>query len=226
MSGNLERLRTRNLWTNSFLHKGAVCYYVLDYLRYGHSDNPDFILTLKNTYNKESVNNLNRAKQRARDIVVRWTPEIMKSAKLTSCTMVCIPRAKEMSSYTDKQMYLLAGVSEAAQLLRPYNVTDGTTAIVRVVDTKTTHLKDTTSRITASGKEEANNGDAPYPGITKKTCRIDSAQIRGKNVLLVDDIYTGGVNIDEDCIQALYDTGAAHVVLFTLSCTVPREENV
>lgn len=225
MSGNPEHLRTRNLWTNDFLHHAAVCYYVLDYLRYGHPDNPEFILTLKNTYNDESIRDLELAKQQVRDILVRWMPKVMECSGLTSCTMVCVPRAKKLSTYTDKQLYLLAGVSEAARLLRGYNVTDGTSAIVRVADTKTTHLKDSTPRITASGDREVNTGDSPYPGITEATCRINTTHIRGKNVLLVDDIYTGGVNIDEDCIQALYDAGAANVVLFTLSCTVPREEH-
>lgn len=224
MGINPENLRVRNLRTNEFLHRAAACYYVLDYLRHGHPDNPEFILTLKNTYNNKGRWELERAKQQVRDILVRWTPSVMKSSALSSCTMVCVPRAKRLDTYTEQQLYLLGGVSEAARLLRKYNVSDGTSAIVRVADTKTTHLKDSTPRVTAGGGRELNTGDAPYPGITEATCSIDDAYIREKNVLLVDDIYTGGVNVDEDCIQALYHAGAANVVLFTLACTVPREE--
>lgn len=225
MGKNPEILRNRILFTSKYLKKQSMCYYVLDYLRYGEPDNPDFILTLKNTYNDEALRNLEEAKEQVKDILTKWTPAVMRKAELASCTMVCVPRAKEQHTYADTQLYLLEGVSEAAQLLRRHGVTDGAKAIERVKNTKTTHLRAETMRKTATGNQEANTGDAPYPGITKDTCEIDTALIRGKNILLVDDIYTGGVNVDEDCIQALYDAGAAKVVLFTLSCTTPRKEN-
>jgi len=56
----------------------------------------------------------------------------------------------------------------------------------------------------------------PYVGITKETCSIYPEKIINQNVLLIDDIYTKGVNIDEDCIQALYDNGAANVVFYSI----------
>ena len=49
-------------------------------------------------------------------------------------------------------------------------------------------------------------GNLPYPGITKDTCTI-SDKVRGKDILLIDDLYTASVNIDEDAIQALFDNG-------------------
>lgn len=48
---------------------------------------------------------------------------------------------------------------------------------------------------------ENNMGDMPYEGITKETCTIDANAFSGINVILVDDIYTEGVNVAEDCIQ-------------------------
>lgn len=224
MMSNPENLRTRTLWTNEYLKIRSTCYYVLDYLRAGEPDNPQFILDLKNTYNNKRAYVLEQAKTTARNLIVNWAPQVMADAGLSSCTMVCAPRAKAFHTYTEQQMYLLKAVSEAAQALSGRGVTDGTSAIRRITNTKTTHLKDTTTRVTADGREEANDGDAPYPGITKKTCQINAGLIQGKNILLIDDIYTGWVNIDEDCIQALYDAGAARVVLFTLSCTTPRKE--
>ena len=221
---NPENLRLRELWPNEFLKRNSVCFYVLDYLRHNDPDNPQFILDLKNTFNNESIATLKAAKKTARDIIVRWAPEVMRRMNIASCTMICVPRSKAFSTYADTQMYLLHAVSEAAQALASHGVNDGAGAIRRVVNTKTTHLPDRTERVLSNGGREVNDGDRPYPGITKRTCEIDAGLIRGQDILLIDDIYTGGVYIDEDCIQALYDAGAARVVLFTLSRTTPRKE--
>jgi predicted amidophosphoribosyltransferase len=43
--------------------------------------------------------------------------------------------------------------------------------------------------------------------------------VRGEHIILVDDIYTPGVNIDEDAIQALYNCGAAHVTFYAVAKT-------
>lgn len=217
MNGNPEELRSFTLLKNRFLRKDTACYYVLDYLRYGVPDNPYFILTLKNTFNSESADDLAQAMDMTCNILLRWVPTVMSNEGLSSSVMVCVPRAKALNTYTPQQCGLLSAVSEAAELLE--NVTNGTDAIVRVVNTKTTHLRNTVSRVTANRIKEPNTGAEPYPGITRDTCQIDARLIRQKDILLVDDIYTAGVNIDEDCIQALYDAGAKSVTLFALSCT-------
>ena len=221
---NPENLRLRELWPGSFLKRNSVCFYVLDYLRFDDPDNPQFILDLKNTFGNESPETLNAARETARDILVRWVPEVMRRMNMQACTMVCVPRAKAFDTYLDTQMYLLKAASEAARVLAGHGVTDGAGAVRRVVSTRTTHLPERTERITAVGDRESNSGDMPYPGITRRTCEIDAGLICGREILLVDDIYTGGVYIDEDCIQALFDAGAARVILFTLSCTAPRKE--
>jgi predicted amidophosphoribosyltransferase len=59
----------------------------------------------------------------------------------------------------------------------------------------------------------------PYPGITKKTCTINYPGIYNQNIILIDDIYTNGVNIDEDCIQALLDSGAKNVIFYAIAYT-------
>ena len=221
---NPENLRLRELWPGSFLKRNSVCFYVLDYLRFDDPDNPQFILDLKNTFGNESPETLNAARETARDILVRWVPEVMRRMNMQACTMVCVPRAKAFDTYLDTQMYLLKAVSEAAGVVGGLGVPAGAGAVRRVVSTRTTHLPERTERITAVGDRESNSGDMPYPGITRRTCEIDAGLICGREILLVDDIYTGGVYIDEDCIQALFDAGAARVILFTLSCTAPRKE--
>lgn len=62
------------------------------------------------------------------------------------------------------------------------------------------------------------DGDMPYVGITKATCKI-SNEVRGKDILLIDDIYTKGVNIDEDAIQALLDNSAKSVIFYAVAKT-------
>lgn len=60
-----------------------------------------------------------------------------------------------------------------------------------------------------------NDGPEPYPGITEETCAI-SPNVKAMNILLVDDIYTPGVNIDEDCINALLKMGAKTVTFYAV----------
>ena len=39
---------------------------------------------------------------------------------------------------------------------------------------------------------------------------------RQRYAFMIDGSYTAGTNVDEDCLQALYDSGTANVVLFVL----------
>src|SRR5690606_2989861 len=87
---------------------------------------------------------------------------------------------------------------------------NGTNYIVRHTDTITTHRQ----RAGHGG-----NGNSPYPNITKHTCNI-SDEVSGKDILLIDDLYTKGVNIDEDAIQAVLDKGAKSVVFYSVGKTV------
>ena len=92
------------------------------------------------------------------------------------------------------------------------SVIDGTDCIFRHTSTKMTHLRKPVSNF-------ENTGSEPYPGITKDTCDIQNEYIKGRTVILIDDIYTKTVNVDEDCIQALYDAGAARVVFYAVAYT-------
>lgn len=214
---NPYELRQFILSHNRFLKRDADGYYVLNYPRCGQPGNPEFILTLKNTFGEKHKGELVYAKEKVVDILCKYVPDIMRSEGLPSCVMMCIPRAKAYCTYLPSQMCFQEGVSEAAGYLA--NVTDGTRAIIRTVDTKTTHLGENVARKTADGTKKKNDGSEPYPGITKDTCEFDRRLIKGEDIILVEDIYTQGVNIDEDCIQALYDLGANRVILFAISRT-------
>lgn len=82
---------------------------------------------------------------------------------------------------------------------------DGTDYILRIKDTPTTHT--------------THDYNSVKVGITKSTCKI-SNKITGSDVLLIDDIYTRDVNIDEDAIQAIYDSGANTVIFYALGNTL------
>ena len=73
-------------------------------------------------------------------------------------------------------------------------------------------------------EEHSNNGSEPYRVIILATCRF-SENIRGKNILLIDDIYTKTVNIDEDMIQALLDCGANKVYFYAVAKTLYKGLN-
>ena len=65
------------------------------------------------------------------------------------------------------------------------------------------------------------DGERPRPGLIRDTCNL-SVDIAGKNIVLVDDIYTAGVGIDEDGVQALLDAGAKSVIMYAFGCTARR----
>ncbi|MDI9366643.1 MAG: hypothetical protein QM541_16925 [Flavobacterium sp.] len=94
------------------------------------------------------------------------------------------------------------------------NFENGTKYIIRHTHTRTTHL---------DRNGEGGEGNLPYPGITKDTCTI-SEQAKGKDILLIDDLYTKRVNIDEDAIQALIDNGANSVTFYSFGKTVSRNK--
>ena len=115
----------------------------------------------------------------------------------------------------DTQLLFQLAIREAIELVNDewslynkehntnYELIDGINCIKRIKDVPTTHL----------------TGDRAYPGITKDSCFI-SDEVYGKTILLIDDIYTLGVGVVEDCIQALYDKGAKEVIFYAVGRTV------
>lgn len=198
---------------NHFLGREVAGYFHTEFYGASHPGNPDFLYRFKNDphhkWNQQqlqhAVNDLNR--------VLRVDfPEIMRLVKLDPFTVCVVPRAKADNTYRPDQLLFRATVGEYARSTQGF--LDGSNFIIRHTNTRTTHL-----RQPVDGFE--NDGLMPYPGIARDTCHF-SSQISGCDILLVDDIYTRTVNIDEDMVQALFDNEARSVVFYAIGNT-PRK---
>lgn len=199
---------------NDFLRETTIGYYHQLYTGYGHQDNPTFLNDLKNTFDSESPNVLKTARDKVVEILLSDLPTIIKENKMQNCLVVCAPRAKRLETYSDSQLKFREAVKIAISEIP--GIINGIDCIIRTEDTLTTHLR----KATEDGRLSiANGGEMPYPGITMNTCRINNRRIRNQNIILIDDIYTNTVNVDEDCIQALYDNGARYVIFYAIGYT-------
>ena len=169
----------------------------------------NIICTLKNDITPYPINVLQNTAQQLTEILNNDLPRISSIINRTNLTVCVIPRAKV--NYNANQLIFKTTVSEVVNRLQGFN--NGTNYILRTIDTKTTHLK--------WGISGGGAGRLPYPGITNETCTI-SDDVRGKHILLIDDLYTNSVNIDEDAIQALLSKGANSVVFYAVGNTVKR----
>lgn len=200
--------------SNGYLNKQIVAFYDCAYMRPDPEGSgfsirvSDAIRTLKNTFNRESDNELFRAKNYIRTIATTDLKQIIEQERIENPIIVCVPRSK--ADFSDKQLLFRKAISEAANNTV---ATNGAEYIRRIRNTKTTHLANTRKG------DMSGDGDMPYPGITNDTCRL-SGSVSGRNVILVDDIYTKTVNIDEDCCQFLLDNGAKSVTLYTICKTM------
>ena len=196
-------------WDGIYLTQPITGYYNTYYVGFRQEGNPDFLNDLKNTfaYASQSMRRtLNFAKQKVVNCLVGDLPQIIEMENIECPLCICVPRSR--ANMHEVQMYFRKAVQEACAVID--GLEDGTTIIERVEHTCTTHLRNTTA---------ATDGEEPYPGITEDTCDIDTARIRGRNIILVDDIYTSGCNIDEDCIQALFNAGAGQVTFYAIAYT-------
>ena len=125
-------------------------------------------------------------------------------------TVCGIPRSKREDSYHPLKMGLKRAIRKAAGMCP--GLSDGVDYIVRHTNTLCTHR---------SYWGYGGDGEGPRRGLMRDTCHI-SPDVAGKNIVLVDDIYTAGVGIDEDGVQALLDAGARSVIMYTFGCTASR----
>ncbi len=203
----LKKFRIRK---NGFLNKDIQSYYSRDYLGYGNEGNPDFISHLKNQFGTTEKSIIQNAKYELVEILCKDLPKIREFYN-TDLSICVVPRAKAENYYSDNQMVFRRAISEIVGSLNGFE--DCTKFIVRQINTRTTHMD-------RSG--HGGDGDMPYIGITNVTCNI-SNDINGRNILLIDDIYTKGVNVDEDAIQALLDRGANSVIFYAVGRTILRK---
>lgn len=196
--------------SNTFLRTEVTAFYNTHYVGYRRPNNPDFLNTLKNTYDSFCASSLNSAESEVKDVLSEDLPLVLKNNSLSNAVVCVIPRAKSHDSYSSDQLRFRKAVKDT--VCEYANLVDGTEWVKRKVNTKTTHLDG------RNVPNYCNDGPRPYTGITKDTCDF-SEEIIGKDIILVDDIYTSNVNIDEDAIQALLDFGAKSVVLYVVAKT-------
>lgn len=207
-------MNTFTMEPNDFLRQPAKGFYRCNFYGHKHPDNPNFLYKLKNDpHHNWSSADLQRAVEDFKTCLVRDLTGILLFAPSNKLTVCTVPRAKAEHFYRANQLLFKATVSEIA--CTQYGYQDGTDFIRRHTNTKTTHLRNQDC--------SQNDGSMPYPGIAKATCSF-SSEIAGRDILLVDDIYTRTVNIDEDMAQALFDHGAKTVTFYAIGYTVKKTE--
>jgi hypothetical protein len=194
------------IFANEYLSTNTRAFYHVPYVGMGKPGNPDYVNDLKNTFNNFAEQKLMPATQKLQGVLRGDLPQVLQSSGLEMMTVCVIPRAKAEDSYHANQLLFKSTVQVAIRQMKGFE--DGTGYIRRHTNTRTTHLRNPLSNYN-------NDGPKPFPGITVQTCEI-STDVRGKNILLVDDIYTRCVNIDEDAIQALLNAGSAQLLFMRL----------
>lgn len=206
----ISLLKPHVILPNHFLKRKTQAYYHIDYVGYLQPFNPDFINVLKNQDGSTNSEKLRHAQDELKEILLNDIAQIYSTAGVSPLTICVIPRAKAETEYQPQQLLFRETIKETVEQLMQkfhYSLEDGTNYIIRHTNTRTTHLQD-----------HDTDGEKPYPRITCETCTI-SENVYGKSILLIDDIYTSNVNIDEDAIQALYDSGARKVLFYTIAKT-------
>lgn len=168
------------------------------------------ICTLKNDITPYAEPVLQIARNQLADILCADLPQVLRLTGKSGLRVCAIPRAKKEEFYRTNQLYLRATIQAVVQSLDGFE--DGTHDIIRHTNTKTTHR----AKWGYGGE-----GRMPYAGITNDTCTL-SDNIIGKDILLIDDLYTKTVNVDEDCLQAIIDKGARSVFFYAIGKTISR----
>lgn len=197
---------------NNYLTQDIQAFYHTDFGGTQLPNNPNFLYKLKNDpHHNWTDYRLQEAQQEFLRVLLNDLPEVLRQINKTPLTVCVVPRAKAENSYNQNQLLFKATVRIAINRLGN-NFIDGTNYIERHTNTKTTHIRQPMEGY-------VNDGSVPYVGITNATCNI-SDDVIGKDILLIDDIYTRTVNIDEDAIQSLIDKGANSVSFYAIGKTV------
>lgn len=192
--------------TNNYLHSEIIGFYHADYKSYQTIGNPDYLNDLKNQYGNTPIAQLKDASSKLKSVLTANLPKIKEKINCDMLTIILAPRAK--ANQEEWYQQLRKAVSEWCTEHINDGVENGCNFIVRHTDTPTTHLGE--------------DGEI-YPGIIKATCHI-SPEIKGKDVLFMDDIYTFGVNIDEDSLQAIIDNNPKSLTFYSVAKTLKKEE--
>lgn len=198
--------------SNQYLEKNINAFYHTDFGGTQLPNNPNYLYKLKNDpHHNWPVHRLQEAQQEFLRVLLHDLPAISTQININPLTVCIVPRAKAENTYNANQLLFKTTVRNSLNQLGN-NFIDGTNFIERHTNTKTTHIRQPIPNY-------INDGLAPYIGITNATCNI-SNDVIGKDILLIDDIYTLTVNIDEDAIQSLLDKGANSVTFYAIGKTI------
>lgn len=209
-------MKELSLKSNSFLRDHVKAFYFTEYTSYDRrsevTNYPMYLLTLKNDVDKNWwKSKLEDAQKQLLDVLLTDLPLVKNSIEFEPLIICVVPRSKADNTYREDQLLFKKTIKIAINQMNDLFI-DGTNFIKRQVNTKTTHLR-------REIQDYVNDGSLPYPGISLDTCKFDVA-IQGSNILLIDDIYTESVNIDEDMIQALYTQGVNSVSFYAIGKTI------
>lgn len=212
----IDGLKEFIIESNDFLEKDIHSFYHKNYISRGNwqveGKIEHLIWSIKNDEGcKESHKRyLSTAYKRLKFILRKELPKIKEKIGVENLSVCVVPRAKKESEYKEDQLLFRKAVSDVVEELKEdLSLTNGTKYLVRHTSTKTTHLRNS---------EDLSPYPAPYPGITQETCYI-SDNVKGKDILLIDDVYTKTANIDEDAIQALLNKGVNSVYFYAIAKT-------
>jgi hypothetical protein len=197
---------------NNYLTQNIQGFYHTDFGGVDLPNNPNYLYKLKNDpHHNWSDFRIQEAQQQLLRVLLIDLPEIVRQINVSPLTVCVVPRAKADNTYRPNQLLFKATIRNAVNQLGN-SFRDGTNFIVRHTNTKTTHLRKPMEGF-------VNDGAEPYPGVSTATCNF-ARNINGQNILLIDDIYTRTVNIDEDMIQSLLNSGANSVTFYAIGNTV------
>lgn len=196
------------LEANDFLIKEIHSFYDTDYLGYANEGNQDFLNILKNTYGNYSENSLSYAFNQLnpffKDMIdITYThSEFNFNWPLT----ICIVQRAKIENNKNQLLFLTAikefvsGIVDDLNAAKYHEIfEDVYDYLTRTSNTKTTHLPPDISNY-------LNDGEKPYLGITNATFKI-SEKVKGKSILLIDDIYTKNMNFVENTLQTILVAG-------------------
>ncbi|WP_044200341.1 phosphoribosyltransferase [Dyadobacter tibetensis] len=197
---------------NNYLTQNIQGFYHTDFGGVELPNNPNYLYKLKNDPHHNWTDfRIQEAQQQLLAVLLNDLPDVLPQINKNSLTVCVVPRAKADTTYRPNQLLFKATVRSAVNRLGNSFI-DGTDFITRHTNTKTTHLRRPMEGF-------VNDGSEPYPGISLATCNF-SANINGRDILLIDDIYTRTVNIDEDMVQALLSRGANSVTFYAIGNTI------
>lgn len=200
------------LTRNNYLTQNVQGFYHTDFGGVDLPNNPNYLYKLKNDpHHNWPDYRIHRAQQQLLEVLLNDLPNVLTQEDRSPLTVCVVPRAKADNMYSPYQLLFKATVRNAVNQLGN-NFIDGTSFIVRHTNTRTTHLRRPMEGF-------VNDGSEPYPGISLDTCNF-SNNINGRNILLIDDIYTRTVNIDEDMLQTLINLGVNSISFYAVGKTI------